>query len=106
MESLDHVLVVMEDLIGFVQLSLSQFLLVGLFFSIYFSSGNLIIFESLDSLVFFALSFGLNCVGPLSNTSLTYLLELFALIVPHSPVILLLICLRAHTLNSIKLVDR
>ena len=66
----------------------------------------LIIFEFLDSFVFFALSFGLNSIGPFGYTSLTYLLELFALIMSHTSVVLLLICLRTHTLDSIEFINR
>lgn len=53
----------------------------------------LVVFEFLDSLVFLALSLGLDRIGPLGNTGSTDLVKLFALIKSHGPVVLLLVCL-------------
>ena len=65
----------------------------------------LVIFKLLDSFVFLALSFGLNGIGPLGYTGLADLIQFFALIKPHSSVVLFLVGLRAHTFNSFEFIN-
>ena len=65
----------------------------------------LVILELLDPLVLLPLPLGLDGVGPLGNSGLTNLVELFALIESHGPVVLLLVSLRAHALDPLELVD-
>ena len=75
-EGLDHVLVVMEHLIGFIKLLLSESLLIRLLFGVNSSPFDLkwlkyytylIVFEFLDTLVLLAFSFCNGGVGPLAN---------------------------------------
>ena len=65
----------------------------------------LVVFQFFDSFVFLSLSFGLDRIWPLGYAGRTDVVKFFALIESHSSVILLLVCLRAHTLNSLKFVN-
>lgn len=65
----------------------------------------LIVFKLLDSFVFLAFTFCLNCVGPLGNAGLTNLVQLLALVKPHGLIVLFLVGLRAHTFDALKLID-
>lgn len=68
-KSLDHILIIVEHLICFVDLLLAELLLVGFLLSIYSSSLNLIIFKLLNSLIFFSFPLGLNSVWPLMDSA-------------------------------------
>lgn len=65
----------------------------------------LVVLELLNPLVLLPLPLGLDGVGPLGNSRLANLVELFALIESHAPVVLLLVGLRAHTLDPLEFVD-
>ena len=71
-----------------------------------FNLTYLIVFKLLDSLVLLALTLSLYRVWPLGDAHLTNLVQLLALIHTHSLVILFLVSLRAHALDSLELIDR
>lgn len=106
MKSLDHVGIVVEHLIGFVKLSLSIALLEGLFFGIDFPSPDLVVFQFFDAFVFFTLPLGVDSVWPLGDSCQRNDSFIFSLTLSHGHVILFLIGLRAHALNSFQLVVR
>lgn len=103
-QSLDLVLVVVEHLVGLVELLLAQLLLIFLLFGINTSSLNLIVFKLLDTLIFLALSLGDGSVGPLGHASKRLMMKSLSLILTHGLIVLPFVRLRAHALDALKLI--
>lgn len=66
----------------------------------------LIIFKLLDALVFFALTLRHSRVGPLGDARQTLLVKRSTLIHAHGLIVLLFVRLRAHALDTLKLIVR
>lgn len=103
MKGLHHVLVVVEHLVRFVKLLLSTILLESLLFGINSPSLDLVVFELFDSLVFFPLSFSVDGVWPLGDSGLGDHFLVKSFVLSHGLVVLHLVSLRAHALDSLQL---
>jgi len=104
MKCFNHVLVIVEHLVCFVELALSELLLIGFFLCVNSSSLDLIIFKFLDSFIFFLLSLSMDGIWPLWNPVVGEALELGSLAFSHGVIVLIFARLGAHSLNSLEFI--
>jgi len=103
-QSLYHILIIMENLLSFIKLPLTWFLLKDLLLSIKFPPSNLIIFQLLNTFVLFPFPLSLNCIWPLGNSGEWLVMQLISFWLSHCLIILFFVGIWAHALYSLNFI--